>query len=51
MNDTAALRAAPGTFEKLRGEYGLRREFNAYTVHHAVSRDIELLQKLGFQVS
>ena len=50
-NDTAALRAAPGTFEKLRGEYGLRREFNAYTVHHAVSRDIELLQKLGFQVS
>jgi erythronate-4-phosphate dehydrogenase len=31
-DDDAKLRAAPGDFEKIRGEYPLRREFPAYTV-------------------
>ncbi len=48
--DTANLRATPGQFENLRGNYGLRREFCAYKISHAADKDAAILEKLGFTV-
>ena len=50
-NDSVALRSAPGDFEKLRGNYGLRREFGAYTLTGANLQDVAVLRKLGFRIS
>ena len=42
LNDSAALKSAPETFEQLRGNYPLRREFGAYTLTPAAfARDFE----------
>ncbi len=48
--DTAALRAHPENFEKLRGNYPLRREFHNFTVRNASGTIAEILQKLGFKL-
>jgi erythronate-4-phosphate dehydrogenase len=50
--DDRRLRDNPGYFEKQRGEYPLRREFNAYTVD-LINGDNEIkkrCRKLGFTV-
>ena len=48
----AALRARPGLFEKLRGDYPVRREFTAFGVRLAggASDTCALLEKAGFNV-
>ena len=51
--DDAALRAAPGRFEAMRGAYRVRREFPAYTVRATESLSLplrETLLKLGFHL-
>lgn len=51
-SDDGALRASPHLFERLRGDYPLRREFNSYSFS-AVNVDptiIEKLKKLGFNI-
>ena len=51
--DDAALRAAPGDFEALRGSYRVRREFPAYTVRSDKPLPSPLrdtLLKLGFRL-
>lgn len=52
QEDTHRLRQSPETFEKQRGDYPVRREFQAYTVHLNNGNDKQKnhLQKLGFQV-
>lgn len=51
--DNIKLRFSPSDFEKQRGEYPLRREFNAYKVHleGGTKRVGKLLEGLGFEVS
>jgi erythronate-4-phosphate dehydrogenase len=52
-SDSMNLRSVPGNFEKLRGDYPLRREFGAFTI--AIRNDKEnasyMLSNLGFQVN
>jgi len=50
--DDRALRESPASFEKLRGDYPVRREFPSYTVKtQNVSADIrEKLEQIGFNV-
>lgn len=50
--DDETLREAPGMFEKLRGDYPVRREFGAYTIEAKNFEDktIDKLRKLGFAV-
>lgn len=50
--DDLALRKAPNLFEKLRGDYPVRREFGAYTVKasHVFSETLDKLQKAGFNI-
>lgn len=50
--DSDALRADLGSFEKLRGDYMIRREPSAFTVHlkNAPAGLAERMQKLGFEV-
>lgn len=50
--DDAALRANPGDFEKLRGDYPVRREFPVYTIEaeNVAQHTLDKLEKLGFQV-
>ena len=52
MEDDSSLRKFPGAFEKLRGDYPLRREFPSYTVRTVnCNDDIRLtLKKIGFNV-
>ena len=52
MADDRALRARPGLFEKLRGDYPVRREFTAFGVRLAggTSDTRALLEKAGFNV-
>ncbi len=51
--DDAALRANPMDFEKLRGDYPVRREFPVFTIEaENVSEEIlNTLQRIGFQCS
>ncbi len=51
-NDDDALREAPHLFEKLRGDYPVRREFGSYTVKavNVANGTLEKLRKLGFTV-
>lgn len=50
--DSDALRADLGSFEKLRGDYMIRREPSAFTVHlkNAPAGLAERMQKLGFEI-
>ncbi len=43
------LRSEPEKFEELRGNYPVRREFQAYTVRGADSGTAAILKKLGFR--
>ena len=50
--DDESLREAPETFEKLRGDYPVRREFDSYTIKtkNTENKTIEKLKKLGFTI-
>jgi erythronate-4-phosphate dehydrogenase len=50
--DHERLLNSPDTFEKQRGEYPVRREFPAYSVHivHPVKNIEQLLEHLGFRI-
>jgi erythronate-4-phosphate dehydrogenase len=50
--DDESLRAAPWLFEQLRGDYGVRREFPAYTLKvKNIGKEItDTLKKLGFKI-
>lgn len=52
-NDDEALRKNPYQFEKLRGDYPVRREFPAYTVFskNVQPPTVEKLKQLGFKIS
>ena len=50
-DDTKALKQTPQDFEKLRGNYPLRREFGIFTVVNADSQCAEVLKNLGFKVN
>lgn len=51
LADDARLRSSPGTFEKQRGEYPLRREFPTYTLTllHAHDDLVSVVQAVGFK--
>ena len=53
QQDTDALRAHPELFEKLRGDYPVRREPTAFSVRlsGASGAEAETLRKLGFKVT
>lgn len=49
--DDAELRASPGTFEKQRGNYPIRREFPAFTISEnsrLTESETAILKRLGF---
>jgi len=50
--DNIRLRFSPSDFEKQRGEYGIRREFSAYTVrmNGGTKKVRKMLEGLGFKV-
>jgi len=51
-NDDEALKENPQLFEKLRGDYPVRREFDSYTVvaRNIENKTLEKLKKLGFRI-
>ena len=51
-DDDGRLRASPETFEKQRGDYPIRREFEAFTVEvkNAIPEIENRLQALGFSI-
>jgi len=51
-NDDAALRKNPELFEKLRGDYPIRREYPVYTIHtkNVNQQTLEVLNELGFKL-
>jgi erythronate-4-phosphate dehydrogenase len=51
-NDDEALREKPGNFEKLRGDYPVRREFDSYKVKvkNVEKETMIKLEKLGFKI-
>ncbi len=50
MDDCIPLKKTPENFELFRGNYGLRREYPAYTIYNATKEEIQLLEKLGFKI-
>jgi len=50
--DDDKLRSNPHLFEKLRGDYPVRREFNTYTIkaENIESKTLEKLKQLGFKI-
>jgi len=50
--DDDALRESPHLFEKLRGDYPVRREFGTYTIKpkNVESTTLKKLEKLGFKI-
>jgi erythronate-4-phosphate dehydrogenase len=52
-NDDLMLRSNPADFEKLRGNYPLRREFPSYTVSFKGVSDGEkkILERIGFNIA
>ena len=50
--DSDALRAAPGSFERLRGDYWVRREPSAFTLTllHGTGDLASRLERIGFKV-
>lgn len=51
LQETSALKVSPQQFYRFRSEYPLRREYHAFTVHHADNEISETLQQLGFTVA
>lgn len=53
QRDSDALRAAPDQFEKLRGDYPVRREPTAFslTLRGGTAAQAETLSRLGFQIT
>jgi len=51
-NDFDALKSSPELFEKLRGDYPVRREFDSYTIHakNIEEKTLEKLRLLGFKI-
>jgi len=51
-NDDEALRKAPHWFEKLRGDYPVRREFHIHTIvaKNVAEETIQKIKKIGFNV-
>jgi erythronate-4-phosphate dehydrogenase len=51
--DDLALRNSPALFEKLRGDYPVRREFTSYTVkpRNVATPVIEKLKQFGFEIN
>jgi len=51
-NDDAALRKNPELFEKLRGDYPIRREYPVYTIYtkNVNEQTLEILKALGFKL-
>ncbi len=51
-NDDEALRESPHLFEKLRGDYPVRREFDSFKIKaiNIEKNTLEKLKKLGFQL-
>jgi erythronate-4-phosphate dehydrogenase len=51
-NDDEALRGNPHFFEKLRGDYPVRREFDSYTIaaKNIENKTLNKLKKLGFSI-
>ncbi|MDD4799410.1 MAG: 4-phosphoerythronate dehydrogenase [Proteiniphilum sp.] len=49
-DDASALKKSPDAFYRFRSEYPLRREYHAFTVHHADNRLSETFRQLGFRV-
>ncbi len=47
--DSSLLKKNPALFEKIRNEYDIRREFNAYTVKCENERILNKLRALGFR--
>ncbi len=52
-NDHHDLLENPEKFEKLRGDYPVRREFNSYTIHakNAEDNTLSKLKNLGFKIN
>ena len=52
-NDDELLRESPHLFEKFRGDYPVRREFDTYTVKtkNVEKKTVEKFRKLGFKIS
>lgn len=52
LEDSARLKNSPGTFEKQRGDYPVRREFPVFTLHPKEIEDDTLskLAQLGFKI-
>jgi len=50
MMESATLKTSPNKFYWLRSNYPLRREYPSYCVINADSSNIEILQKLGFNI-
>lgn len=48
--ETRNLKRQPHDFEKLRSSYGIRREFNAYTVTGVKDNNATILRELGFNL-
>jgi erythronate-4-phosphate dehydrogenase len=53
VHDDDALRKSPKTFEKQRGDYPIRREFNNYNIHLGNCNDdvVDKLVNLGFKIN
>jgi len=51
-NDDTALRKNPELFEKLRGDYPIRREYPVYSIHskNVNQQTLEILKTLGFKI-
>ncbi len=51
-NDDNALKESPHLFEKLRGDYPVRREFDSYTLKlkNVPEETVEKLKQLGFKI-
>ena len=49
-DDTMRLKSSPAEFEKLRGNYPLRREFTTFTVTGKDAAALDILKKLGFKI-
>lgn len=47
--DTEILKALPGSFEDIRKNYPLRRDYKAYTMQNLNEKDSDLLKAFGFQ--
>ena len=52
LEDDAKLRSNPELFEKLRGDYQIRRELTAFTLtlKNATAEEAEILSNMGFKV-